>query len=83
MTAYHPPITDHLQDCLALCALPIGSPERQERQNELLGKWSASMIWRTIEENPKLFEWSVSVQGARLTGEGRELLREWRQAGGT
>jgi hypothetical protein len=70
------PMTDHLHDCLTLCALPIGSPERNKQLKELLGKWPASTIWKTIEENAELFEWSVSVQGARLTVEGREMLRK-------
>ena len=66
---------DILYDCLMLCALPIGSPERSLRVTQLLLKWTAQTIWATIEEYPELFEWSVSVQGARLTAEGEAMLR--------
>ncbi len=75
MGAYHPVIDAKLRDCLALCALPIGSPERNLRLQELLRHWKAQVIWETIEENPQLFEWGVSVQSARLTVYGQETLK--------
>lgn len=72
------PPENPLLDCLHLCAFPIGSSERAHLLKELMGKWSAKVIWGTIEDHPQLFEWGVSIQGARLTGEGRRALEALR-----
>lgn len=69
---------DRLLDCLHLCSIPIGSPERDQLLKELMKKWSAKVIWSTIEDNSWLFEWGVSIQGARLTAEGRHAFEALR-----
>lgn len=61
-------------DVLRLCALPVGSPERDAEEARLTALYSYNAVYRKILQYPDLFEYGVSVRCAWLTPRGKDIL---------
>lgn len=63
-------------DCLELCAWPIGSAERQAKEQALYQAYSEKAVEACIRNHSDLFEWGVSARTAWLTEKGKAAIAD-------